>query len=75
MVEKQTGKPAAKISPRKHGGKPADRPPEPAPVDRPGFDIGGSAGETRAGSGLGLGPDAAENRRDRRLPGRRGKTL
>ncbi|MEM5471764.1 hypothetical protein WNZ14_08495 [Hoeflea sp. AS60] len=42
-------------------------------VDRPGFDLGGSTGETSTGSGLGLGKDAAENRDDRRLPRRTGK--
>jgi hypothetical protein len=55
---------------------PADSPLEPVPVDRPGFDLGGSTGETSAGTGLGLGEDAAENRQDRSLPGRReGSTL
>lgn len=73
MVEKQPKTPAAKNSPKsKHDqGKPADSSPEPVAVDRPGFDLGGSTGKTSAGTGLGLGPDAAENRRDRRLPGRR----
>ncbi len=32
-------------------------------VDRPGFDLGGSTGETHAGKGLGLGADAKENRK------------
>ncbi len=59
---------------RKHEGKAADRPAKPVAVDRPGFDLGGSTGETSAGTGVGLGPDAAESRRDRRLPGRRGKS-
>ncbi|WP_018409323.1 hypothetical protein [Methylocystis rosea] len=36
-------------------------------VDRPGFDLGGSTGETQAGRGLGLGPDALKTRK-RRLP-------
>ncbi len=49
----------------------AGRAPEPGAIDRPGFDLGGSTGETTAGSGLGLGEDAAENRLDRSLPGRR----
>lgn len=40
-------------------------------IDRPGFDIGGSSGDTHAGSGLGLGEDAFETPGDRRLPGRR----
>ncbi len=52
----------------------ADRPPEPVAVDRPGFDLGGSTGETSAGTGLGPGEDAAENRQDRSLPGRRGES-
>lgn len=34
-----------------------------APVDRPGFDLGRSTGETRAGKGLGLGVDAKKNRK------------
>ena len=32
-------------------------------VDRPGFDLGGSTGETSAGKGLGLGTDAKESRK------------
>ncbi|MEX1663258.1 hypothetical protein AB4874_16710 [Thioclava sp. 15-R06ZXC-3] len=40
-------------------------------VDRPGFDMGGSSGDTHAGSGLGLGNDAFDTPGDRRLPGRR----
>jgi hypothetical protein len=49
----------------------AGRPPEPGAIDRPGFDLGGSTGDTNAGTGLGLGDDAGENRLDRSLPGRR----
>lgn len=41
---------------------------ESEPVDRPGFDLGGSTGETHAGKGLGLGTDAQENRKGWRLP-------
>lgn len=41
--------------------------------DRPGFDLGGAVTDATAGSGLGLGDDAAESRMDRRLPGRRPK--
>ena len=37
-------------------------------VDRPGFDLGGSTGETHAGKGLGLGTDASEGRRNWDLP-------
>ena len=79
MIEKHPKTPAAKnCSKRKRdqgkpGDKAADSSPEPDAVDRPGFDLGGSTGKTSAGTGLGLGPDAAENRRDRSLPGRRGK--
>lgn len=40
-------------------------------IDRPGFDLGGSTGETHAGTGLGLGEDAFDKPGDRRLPGRR----
>jgi hypothetical protein len=40
-------------------------------IDRPGFDLGGSSGDTHAGTGLGLGNDAFETPGDRRLPGRR----
>lgn len=39
-----------------------------APVDRPGFDLGGSTGKTHAGRGLGLGTDAKEDRKGQRLP-------
>jgi len=80
MVEKQPkttapkNSPASKQDQRKPEDKAADRSPEPVAVDRPGFDLGGSTGKTSAGTGLGLGQDAAENRRDRRLPGRRGKS-
>jgi hypothetical protein len=80
MVEKQPKAPAPKHSPKsKHDQrKPEDKaaipPPEPVAVDRPGFDLGGSTGKTSAGTGLGLGQDAFENRRDRSLPGRRGKS-
>lgn len=37
-------------------------------VDRPGFDLGGSTGETDAGKGLGLGTDAKESRKGWGLP-------
>lgn len=79
MVEKQSKTPAANDSSKsKHDqGKPGDKAeessPEPVAVDRPGFDLGGATGKTSAGTGVGLGPDAAENRSDRSLPGRRGK--
>jgi hypothetical protein len=39
-------------------------------VDRPGLDLGGSSGDTHAGTGLGLGEDAFDTPGDRRLPGR-----
>ena len=42
-------------------------------VDRPGFDLGGSTGETSAGLGLGLGEDSSDTPRQRSLPGRRAK--
>lgn len=80
MVEKQPKAPAPKNSPiskhdqRKLEDKAAVPPPEPVAVDRPGFDLGGSTGKTSAGTGLGLGQDAFENRSDRSPPGRRGKS-
>ena len=80
MVEKQPKTPAPQTSSKsKHDqGKgednAADRSPEPGAVDRGGFDLGGSTGKTHAGTGLGPGTDAADTRRDRRLPGRRGKS-
>jgi hypothetical protein len=37
-------------------------------IDRPGFDLGGSSGKTRAGKGLGLGTDAKKNRKGWGLP-------
>jgi hypothetical protein len=40
-------------------------------IDRPGFDLGGSSGDTHAGTGLSLGDDASDTAGDRRLPGRR----
>lgn len=39
-------------------------------TDRPGFDLGGSSGDTHAGTGLGLGTNAFDTPSDRRLPGR-----
>ncbi len=53
--------------------KAAARSPGPGAKDRPGFDLGGAVTDATAGSGLGLGDDAAENPKDRRLPGRRPK--
>ncbi|MFY9655399.1 MAG: hypothetical protein WAK01_02265 [Methylocystis sp.] len=50
--------------------KPGRHTPDTAAVDRPGFDLGGSTGDTTAGTGLGLGVDAGESRSDRSLPGR-----
>ena len=80
MVEKQAKTPTAKKKKpeaKKRPGKPVDSAAsssgEPADVDRPGFDLGGSTGKTSAGTGLGPGVDAAENRRDRRLPRGGGK--
>lgn len=82
MTEKHPKPPAASSSPKgktasktpdKAPDKAAGSSPESAKVDRPGFDLGGATGKTTAGTGLGLGPDAAENRSDRSLPGRRGK--
>ena len=40
-------------------------------IDRPGFDLGGSSGDTHAGTWLPLGEDAFETPDERRLPGRR----
>jgi hypothetical protein len=77
MVDKQPYKrPAKSSSKSKHdqskaGDDAVDGSSKSAAVDRPGFDLGGSTGKTRAGTGVGLGEDAADNRRDRRLPGRR----
>lgn len=39
-------------------------------IDRPGFDLGGSSGDTHAGTGLGLGNDAFDTAGERSLPGR-----
>jgi hypothetical protein len=46
----------------------SDETPEFENVDRPGFDLGGSTGDTNAGKGLGLGDDAKKNRKGWRLP-------
>ena len=43
----------------------------PKKIDRPGFDLGGSSGDTHAGTGLGLGNDSFDTPGERRLPGRR----
>jgi len=37
-------------------------------TDRPGFDLGGSTGDTEAGRGLGLDVDAKEDKKDWSLP-------
>lgn len=79
MVEKRSKTPTPKKAPEskhdqvKPGDKAADSSPGSSAVDRPGFDLGGSTGKTRGGKGLGLGTDAAENRRDQSLPRQRGK--
>jgi len=39
-----------------------------AKTDRPGFDLGGSSGDTSAGKGLGLDTDANDGRKDWKLP-------
>ena len=54
--------------------KPGRHIPDPIAVDRPGFDLGGSTGDTTAGAGLGLGEDAGESSSDRSLPGRHAGT-
>ena len=61
MTDKAEGKPKADKSA-----------PQAEEVDRPGFDLGGSTGKTRAGRGLGLDEDAADRRKEMALPGRRG---
>ncbi len=68
-----TGQAKARES-RKPESKGSDKPSKPAAVDRAGFDLGGSSGNTSAGTGLGLGKDASESRSGRSLPGRRGKS-
>ncbi|MEQ9335470.1 hypothetical protein [Thalassobaculum sp.] len=79
MVEKQAEAPTSKTGSkhqheqRKSEDKAAAPLPEPVAVDRPGFDLGGSSGKTSAGTGLGLGRDAADSRSDQSLPGRRRK--
>ncbi len=65
------GAPSQQQGQRQHEGSAAKNSSDPADVDRPGFDLGGSTGKTSAGTGLGLGDDASENRSDRSLPGRR----
>lgn len=49
----------------------ARKPPRADAKDRPGFDLDGAVSDATAGTGLGLGQDAAESRADRRLPGRK----
>ncbi|KAF0136133.1 MAG: hypothetical protein FD139_2086 [Methylocystaceae bacterium] len=53
-----------KSSPGTDSPEPAD---DSKQADRPGFDLGGSTGETQGGKGLGLGPDALKTGK-RRLP-------
>jgi hypothetical protein len=80
MVEKQAKMPTPKKkvpASKRDQGKPGDgaagSSAKAGDVDRPGLDLGGSTGKTTAGTGLGLGVDAAENRHDRRLPRGGGK--
>lgn len=63
--------PSSKPEQDKTGKKTAENKRETDDVDRPGFDLRGSTGKTSAGTGVGLGPDAAEDGKDRSLPGRR----
>lgn len=76
-ISNASGSPeTTKVSDKKIPKKPAkDKPPaandSAREIDRPGFDLGGSSGETHAGSGLGLGSNAFDKPGDRRLPGRR----
>ncbi|MCV9937265.1 hypothetical protein OIU35_12940 [Boseaceae bacterium BT-24-1] len=51
----------------------ADKAKQDSETNRPGFDLGGAKGEDRAGRGLGLGPDAKDNREGQRLPRDRDK--
>jgi hypothetical protein len=60
-----------RIEPRPGFPKSTEKPKKAGAVDRPGLDLGGSTGETTAGTGLGLGDNASEDPRDRSLPGRR----
>jgi len=46
----------------------ADKAKQDAETNRPGFDLGGAKGKDSAGRGLGLGPDAKDNREGQRLP-------
>ncbi len=63
-VEAVEEKPKAP-SPKTDKPQPTD---ESEQVDRPGFDLGGSTGETQAGKGLGLGTDAKEDRKGWPIP-------
>jgi hypothetical protein len=67
QVDEYKDIPTNRRSPRDEGEK-SDETAEPAQIDRPGFDLGGSTGETDAGKGLGLGDDAKKNRKGWRLP-------
>ncbi|WP_162561716.1 hypothetical protein [Yoonia vestfoldensis] len=62
------GKPAAKKQAQDAAPTPNDLG---QGVDRPGFDMGGSSGDTHAGTWLPLGNDAFDTPDERRLPGRR----
>ncbi|KJS19985.1 MAG: hypothetical protein VR78_02335 [Hoeflea sp. BRH_c9] len=62
---KATAEEPAKSLPKTDTPEPTDSSEE---VDRPGFDLGGSTGETHAGKGLGLGTDAKKSRKGWGLP-------
>jgi len=57
---KATAEELTKPSPKTDKREPTDASEQ---VDRPGFDLGGSTGETQAGKGLGLGTDAKDGQR------------
>ena len=66
--------PAREESKQRLNAKDTARSPGSSAKDRPGFDLGGAVTGATVGSGLGLGDDVAENRKNRRLPGRRPKS-
>jgi hypothetical protein len=57
---KATAEEPTKPSPKTDKREPTDASEQ---VDRPGFDLGGSTGETQAGKGLGLGTNAKDDRK------------
>ena len=73
-ITKRSGSEQPNVLTEYPDGQAAARPPAAGAEDRPGFDLGGSVSDAAAGTGLGMGENAAEKQIDRGLPGHRVRT-